>query len=71
MATSYQSVAAMSSWYNETTPITKVQTVANALVEWLRVTEQLTSEGAAPSIMQQRISLQQLVSKVPEVLRAF
>ena len=71
MTTSDQSVAALSSWYNEPTPITKAQAVSNALVEWLRATEQLTSEGAAPSLIQQRISLQQLMSKIPEVLRAF
>ena len=71
MTTSDKSVAALSSWYNEPTPITKAQAVSNALVEWLRDIDQLTSEGAAPSVIQQRISLQQLMSKVPEVLRAF
>ena len=35
------------------------------------MTEQLTSEGAAPSVVQQRVSLQQLMSRIPEVLRAF
>ena len=70
MTTSDQSVAALSSWYNEPTPITKAQMVSNALTEWLRTTEQLTAEGAAPSVIQQRISLQQLMSKIPEVLRA-
>ena len=71
MATPDQSLAALSSWYNEPTPITKAQAVSNALVEWLRDIDQLTSEGAAPSVIQQRISLQQLMSRVPEVLRAF
>ena len=71
MTTSDQSVAALSSWYNEPVPITKAQMVSNALVEWLRATEQLTAEGAAPSLIQQRISLQQLMSRIPEVLRAF
>ena len=41
MTISDQSVAALSSWYNEPAPITKAQAVSNALVEWLRVTEQL------------------------------
>ena len=71
MTTSYQSVAALSNWYNEPTPITKAQVVSNALVEWLRITEQLSAEGAAPSEIQQRISLQQLMSRILEVLRAF
>ena len=71
MTTSDQSVAALSTWYNEPTPITKPQLISNALVEWLRVTEQLSSEGAAPSVVQQRISLQQLMSRIPEVLRSF
>ena len=38
MTTSDQSVAALSSWYNEPTPIPKAQAVSNALVEWLRAT---------------------------------
>ena len=71
MTTSDQSIAALSSWYNEPTPITKAQAVSNALVEWLRVTEQLSAEGVAPSKIQQRTSLQQLMSKIPEILRAF
>jgi hypothetical protein len=71
MTTSDQSVAALSSWYNEPTPITRPQMVSNALTEWLRTTEQLSAEGATPSEIQQRISLQQLMSKIPEVLRAF
>ena len=45
--------------------------VSNALTEWLRTTEQWSAEGATPSEIQQRISLQQLMSKIPEVLRAF
>ena len=45
VTTSDQSVAALSSWYNEPTPITKAQMISNALVEWLRVTEQLSAEG--------------------------
>ena len=59
MTTSDQSVAALSSWYNEPTPITKAQAVSNALGEWLRVTEQLRTEGVAPPEVQQRVSLQQ------------
>ena len=39
--------------------------------ELLRTTEQLSAEGATPSEIQQRISLQQLMSKIPAVLRAF
>ena len=69
MTTSDKSVAALSSWYNEPAPITKAQAVSNALVEWLRATKQLTSEGAAPSLIQQRISLQQLMSKIRGLLR--
>ena len=42
MTTSDQSVAALSSWYNEPTPITKAQMVSNALMGWLRTTEQLS-----------------------------
>ena len=71
MTTSDQSVAALSSWYNEPTPIPKAQAVSNALVEWLRATEQLTSEGAPPSNIQRRISLTTLMSRAPEVMRAF
>ena len=41
MTTSNQSVAALTSWYNEPAPITKAQAVSNALVEWLRVTEKI------------------------------
>ena len=57
MTTSDQFVAALPSWYNEPILITKAQAVSNALVERLRVTEQLSAEGAAPSEIQQRISL--------------
>ena len=71
MTTSDQSVAALLSWYNEPTPIPKAQAVSNALVEWLRATEQLTSEGATPSNIQKRISLTTLMSRIPEVMRAF
>ena len=44
MTTSDQSVAALSSWYNAPTPTTIAQAVSNALVEWLRVIEQLSAD---------------------------
>ena len=70
MTTSDQSVAALSSWYNDPTPIVKPGLITSALMEWLRVTEQLTADGAAPTEVQQRISLMTLMGKIPEVGRA-
>ena len=71
MTTSDESIATLSTWYNDPTPVTKTTAVAAALDEWHRVLEQLTEYGAAPSLVQQRISLMTLMGRVPEITRAF
>jgi hypothetical protein len=71
MTASDESIATLSTWYNDPTPVTKTTAVATALDEWHRVLEQLTEYGAAPSVVQQRISLMILMSSVPEIARAF
>ena len=71
MASSDQSIATLATWFNDPSPVTKQTAVINALDEWYRVMEQLTEYGAAPSEVQQRISLMTLVGGVPQVTRAF
>jgi hypothetical protein len=70
LTTSDQSVAALSSWYNDPTPLVKPSAITHSLMEWLRVTEQLKADGAEPSAVQQRISLMALMGRIPEVARA-
>ena len=71
MTSSDQSIAVLSAWYNDPTPVTKPSAVSDALNEWIRVGEQLTAEGASPTPVQRRISLAALFGRIPDISRAF
>jgi len=71
MTSSDQSIAVLSAWYNDPTLITKPSAVSDALIEWICVGEQLTTEGAGPTPVQRRISLATLFGRIPNISRAF
>jgi hypothetical protein len=71
MTSSDQSIAVLSAWFNDPAPVTRPNAVSESLNEWQRAVEQLIAEGAAPTMVQQRISLQALFGRVPDIVRAF